>query len=137
MISGGLGLISCDKDEEEFPVIEMPNISDESNFFMLNVKDTTGLVCLNGREISSDTSLVCLGGTRNGNIWFGVFNKDTKDQIYECSTDIKLKRTITKDIGYGESLTFEVNTMQMAGSDYLDNKLVTSIYLMKNNTDNN
>lgn len=126
MISGGFGLISCDKDE---PIIDKPlTILDE-----FNVKDTTGLVCLTHSLTHSDTSLVCLGGTRNGNIWFGVFDNKTKDQVYECSTDIKLKRTVTKDLGYGESVTFVVDEMVMYSVDYQDNKLVSSVSLMNEN----
>lgn len=47
------------------------------------IKDTTGLKITNFGDVQGDISAVMFSGIRKGKLWFGKFDKETREQVYE------------------------------------------------------
>lgn len=106
-----LFLFSCEKDKFG-DAIESYSLMD----YYEQIKNKAGievesLECANPNNgsLSTSSSIECangdttvLWGFRNNKIWIGLFNKQTKEQLIEWTSDKAVNRDITIDKGYGE-----------------------------------
>ncbi|MDL2209093.1 hypothetical protein LJB97_05675 [Parabacteroides sp. OttesenSCG-928-O15] len=109
--------VACGKEDNEIPVIpvepEVPTIPEVDVFEGYNVKDTVGFDRETVLLFDFDSNTKGISGVKNSKIWFGLYNKTTKDEI-QVWNDSKIYdeaiRNITPlplDIPGGKVLSFD------------------------------
>lgn len=94
---------SCGDDEED--VIDYVS-------GLCHIQDTVGLKVL-GDGICWNPNDTCksLCGVKNGKLWIGVYDSDSGDEQFTWTSSNDYDLTRTRDIGYGEIATFNINEM--------------------------
>lgn len=122
-----LFLFSCEKEELD----RIPGSNDPMVYYE-QIKNKEGievesLECANAGGIISDnsSSIECangdttvLWGFRNDKIWIGLFNKQTKEQLIEWTSDKTVIRDITIDKGYGEFENIHIDKFGLWSMEY-------------------
>lgn len=93
------------------------------------VKDTTSLKPYWYEEKEDKAYLI---GTRNEKLWIGVFDTNSKDQLFEATDSEKFDWTKRVHIGYGEYKNYLINKISV-NEIFEDNKLIRLTYFDNEN----
>ena len=123
-------LFSCGgKEENEIP-IDTPTPDDKEHYWGFNVQDTVGLQFLGiGSCIYLDDTCTSICGVKNGKLWVGVFDSDSKNEKFTWTSSNEYDLTQTKDIGYGETATINIKNMHISYMHTQDSKTFKILFI--------
>lgn len=121
--------MGCSKNEkEEEPDPEIPTVEDK--FWGFNVQDTVGLQFLGmGSCLYLDDTCTSICGVKNGKLWIGVFDSDSKNEKFTWASSNKYDLTQIKDIGYGETITIDIKNIHISYIHVQDSKTFKMLFL--------
>lgn len=116
-------LFSCGGSEDNETPIDNPPLDDKEHYWGFNVQDTVGLQFLGMDScIYLDDTCTSICGVKNGKLWVGVFDSDSKNEKFTWTSSNEYDLTQTKDIGYGETATIDIKNMHISYMHAQDNK---------------
>ena len=122
-------LFSCGGSEDNETPIDNPPLDDKEHYWGFNVQDTVGLQFLGmGSCIYLDDTCTSICGVKNGKLWVGVFDSDSKNEKFTWTSSNEYDLTQTKDIGYGETATININQMSITYMYAQDNKNFRTLF---------
>lgn len=115
-------LFSCGGSGDNEISIDSPTPDDKEHYWGFNVQDTIGLQFLGmGPCIYLDDTCTSICGVKNGKLWVGVFDSDSKNEKFTWTSSNEYDLTQTKDIGYGETATIDIKNMHISYMHAQDN----------------
>lgn len=126
-------LFSCGGSEDNETPIDNPPLDDKEHYWGFNVQDTVGLQFLGmGSCIYLDDTCTSICGVKNGKLWVGVFDSDSKNEKFTWISSNEYHLTQIKDIGYGETATIDIKNIHISYIHVQDSKTFKMLFLGNN-----
>ena len=75
-----------------------------------------------------DKQFVYIGGIKNNNLWFGLFNNKTKEKVKEWKDNSEFKRVVSTNTGYGNYKDVHIDYLQQTDNFQTENGLCLLLY---------
>lgn len=113
---------SCGDDEEDVaPTIDP---TEDNGYYYdgvrLHIQDTVGLKVLGSHDLNDTCVVLC--GVKNKKLWIGTFDWKSGDEKFTWTSSNDYDLTRTRDMGYGEIVTFDIERMWIKNMYAQDNK---------------
>lgn len=116
--------ISCSKSNKEvIPDDIVIEPTEEDKYWGFHVQDTVNLKLygMGAAYILSDTC-IALCGVKNGKLWIGVYDTDTRNEKFTWISKNDYSLTQAKNMGYGKEVVVNIDRMHMSYVNFKNEK---------------